>query len=652
MAYGSGNNTWENYPSTSTPITAERLNKIEKFADDNKQRLDNLAKLPSGATTGDAELADIRVGADGKTYTNAGEAVREQLKNTNTKVDENHAELKEETSQLESNLVHKPSGADDGKIPRAKEGEVEWVEIGQPTDVQTENAVTKWLDGHPEATTTVQNHSLSIDKMVLGTLEYVTPKMFGAVGDGMADDSDAFFKALNYCNTNKKTLVINDMTLNLQTIPKLAENKDAIFVISCNVKSRQSKIIFNINSGDTIGSAFLVNGNDIEIDGVSIKNQSEAKNRYFLISFKKCKNVNFNKCYISDEVQRDTNLPNMVTGFIDISEQNNNLKLINSVFVNKNSTSGGIWIRESTEGATTQNIAIKDCIIQHSCCDESLAIWGFKGKVENILVENNLFIEEKRKQNGGIAIFTLHQSGLSDNIIFANNEIIIEDECEFIYIFLQRFSENAGITKILNNTINVKLNSKMKSSYGLFNNFNSFNDIIKDNIILLQNGTDQTDIFTIFRDCKNVINNKIIGKELNNTNVVISLESYLSNNNIDVSCPISFYGTKIPLLENNIITAPSAINGFLFNAVYGGFDNFNFIIRGNYIDLNAEAKLNIDCNNKSNLFIINNYFPKIIVQSNKIQKTYIACNNILKRFSVTTPTVNSNNILITKEGFN
>ena len=104
MAYGSGNNTWENYPSTSTPITAERLNKIEKFADDNKQRLDNLAKLPSGATTGDAELADIRVGADGKTYTNAGEAVREQFKDTNSKVDENHAELKEETSQLKQDL--------------------------------------------------------------------------------------------------------------------------------------------------------------------------------------------------------------------------------------------------------------------------------------------------------------------------------------------------------------------------------------------------------------------------------------------------------------------------------------------------------------------------------------------------------------------
>ena len=53
---------------------------LSQEIDVERKRIDSLNTLKEGSTTGDAELADIRIGHNGETYSNAGTAVREQIK--------------------------------------------------------------------------------------------------------------------------------------------------------------------------------------------------------------------------------------------------------------------------------------------------------------------------------------------------------------------------------------------------------------------------------------------------------------------------------------------------------------------------------------------------------------------------------------------
>lgn len=85
-------------------------------------------------------------------------------------------EAKAETDSLKEDLdnyIHKPNLEDDDKFPRAKNGSVEWVEQGLPTDEQTSSAINSWLNAHPDATTTVQDGAITENKINANFLHYI-----------------------------------------------------------------------------------------------------------------------------------------------------------------------------------------------------------------------------------------------------------------------------------------------------------------------------------------------------------------------------------------------------------------------------------------------------------------------------------------------
>ena len=97
-------------------------------------------------------------------------------------------------------------------------------------DEETAIAVANWIESHPEYVTTVQDNSLTSSKFtnqlkLEAIKDYVTPEMFGAIGDGVTDDTQAIKDAL----ATKKPMLLMGTYLISETLILDEDTSDTIF---------------------------------------------------------------------------------------------------------------------------------------------------------------------------------------------------------------------------------------------------------------------------------------------------------------------------------------------------------------------------------------------------------------------------------------
>ena len=257
-----------------------------------------------------SRLNGLLTGYDGTTYSSPAEAVRTQISDLHVLIGDIQGDAKISGSAVryEGDLtatnmqgaVDELSGdvADvNGRLREQGEDILELQEGGYVADQQQiGQKINAWLDEHPEATTTVEDGSITeakfTDALKLKTVNgYITPEMYGAKGDGVTDDYAVIQNMLDTC-PEQSVCVFNGTyfissgllitrPVNIYVYGKINVDKDAEYCVRVHGLGPRRNT-FRLNLGNNGGAtetwttksvigldlwASMENTYDVQIDG-------------------------------------------------------------------------------------------------------------------------------------------------------------------------------------------------------------------------------------------------------------------------------------------------------------------------------------------------------------------------------------------------
>ena len=125
-----------------------------------------------------------------------------------------------------------------------------------------ERNVEEWLDEHPEATTTVQDGSITVTKLFKNDLPFLSPEMFGAVGDGITDDTAAIQNMVAYGKENDVTsFIFGSGKTYIVSLPNIEMSADWA---TNTQRSQKNKKVINV---DFANARFDLNKSTIKLSG-------------------------------------------------------------------------------------------------------------------------------------------------------------------------------------------------------------------------------------------------------------------------------------------------------------------------------------------------------------------------------------------------